>query len=169
MSTKAEIETDKGTIEIELFEEDASKTVENFLKYAKDGFYEGLIFHRVIENFMIQGGGFLPGMKEKEPSYDPIENEAEKSGHRNERGAIAMARTSDPHSATSQFFINHKNNERLDYDEFRDGWGYCVFGKVVDGMEVVDEIASVETTSVKGHKDVPKEEVVIQKVNIIEQ
>ncbi len=169
MNPKAEIKTDRGTIKLELFEQDAPETVENFIKYAEDGFYDGLIFHRVIENFMVQGGGFKPGMVEKETTYEPIKNEAEESGHRNERGTIAMARTSDPHSATSQFFINHKDNERLDWDGARDGWGYCVFGEVVDGMDVVDEIASLETTSVKGHKDVPEEEVEIQEVNIIEQ
>jgi len=168
MSQTAEIETDKGTIEIELYEEDAPETVENFIKYAEDGFYDGLIFHRVIENFMIQGGGFKPSMEEKEPIHDPIQNEAEKSGHRNKRGTIAMARTSDPHSATSQFFINHEDNERLDWDKAQDGWGYCVFGEVIGGMEAVDEIASLETTTVEGHKDVPKEDVVIQKVNITE-
>ncbi|MEF8832744.1 MAG: peptidylprolyl isomerase [Candidatus Thermoplasmatota archaeon] len=168
MSPKAEIETDRGTIKIELFEEDAPETVENFIQYSEDGFYDGLIFHRVIENFMIQGGGFLPGMEEKEPSYEPVQNEAEKSGHRNERGTVAMARTSEPHSATSQFFINHKDNEKLDWDEFRDGWGYCVFGEVISGMDVVDEIASVETTTVKGHKDVPKEDLIIQEVTITE-
>ncbi|MFP4001675.1 MAG: peptidylprolyl isomerase [Thermoplasmata archaeon] len=167
MSPKADIETDRGTIEIKLYEEDAPETVENFIKYAEDGFYDGLIFHRVIENFMAQGGGFLPGMSKKEPTYDPIQNEAEESGHRNKRGTVAMARTSEPHSATSQFFINHKDNERLDWDEFRDGYGYCVFGEVIDGMNVVDEIASVETTTVEGHKDVPEEDVVIQEVNII--
>lgn len=168
MSPKAQIETDRGTIKVELYEDDAPETVENFIKYAEDGFYDGLIFHRVIENFMVQGGGFLPGMKEKESTYDAIKNEAEKSGHRNERGTIAMARTSDPHSATSQFFINHKDNERLDWDKARDEWGYCVFGEVIDGIEVVDEIASVETTSKKGHKDVPKEDIVINEVNIID-
>ncbi len=168
MSPKAEIVTDRGTIEVEFFEDDAPETVENFIRYAEDGFYDGLIFHRVIENFMIQGGGFLPGMKEKEPDYEAIKNEAEKSGHKNERGTIAMARTSDPHSATSQFFINHKDNERLDWDNSQDGWGYCVFGEVVSGMEVVDDIASVKTTTVNGRKDVPKDDVVIKEVTITE-
>ncbi len=167
MNPKVEIKTDRGTIEIELFEDDAPETVENFIKYVEDGFYDGLIFHRVIENFMIQGGGFYPGMEQKEPTHDPIQNEAEESGHRNKRGTIAMARTSEPHSATSQFFINHKDNERLDYDKAQDGWGYCVFGEVIDGMDVVDEIASLKTTTVEGHKDVPKKDVVIQEVIII--
>ncbi|MBS3782437.1 MAG: peptidylprolyl isomerase [Candidatus Thermoplasmatota archaeon] len=167
MNPKAEIGTNKGTIEIELYKEDAPETVENFIRYAEDGFYDGLIFHRIIENFMIQGGGFLPGMEKKEPTYDPIKNEAEGSGNRNERGTIAMARTSEPHSATSQFFINHKDNERLDWDNSPDEWGYCVFGEVVGGMDVVDDIASMETTTVKDRKDVPKEDVVIQEINII--
>ncbi|MEF8874377.1 MAG: peptidylprolyl isomerase [Candidatus Thermoplasmatota archaeon] len=168
MSPKAEIETDRGTIEVELFQDEAPETVDNFIKYAEDGFYDGLIFHRVIENFMVQGGGFLPGMEKKEPTYDPIKNEAEKSGHRNERGTIAMARTSDPHSATSQFFINHKDNGKLDWDKSRDGWGYCVFGEVISGMDVVDDIASVSTKTVAGHDDVPEEDVIIQKVDITE-
>ncbi|MFW5945250.1 MAG: peptidylprolyl isomerase [Candidatus Natronoplasma sp.] len=167
MNPKVEMGTTKGTIEVELYKEDAPETVGNFIRYAEDGFYDGLIFHRVIENFMIQGGGFLPDMEQKEATYDPIQNEAEESGYRNKRGTIAMARRSDPHSATSQFFINHKNNGRLDYDEFRDGYGYCVFGEVIDGMDVVDEIASAETTAVEGHKDVPKEDVVIKEVNIL--
>jgi len=168
MNPIAVIETNKGTIEVELFKDDAPGTVENFIKYVEDGFYDGLIFHRVIVDFMIQGGGFYPGMEQKEPPYDPIRNEAEESGHRNKRGTIAMARTSEPHSATSQFFINHKDNERLDYDKFRDGWGYCVFGEVIDGLDVVDEIASVETTTLEGHKDVPKEDMIIKEVNIKE-
>jgi len=160
------ISTNKGEIEIELYQNDAPETVDNFIKYAEDGFYEGLIFHRVIEAFMIQGGGFYPDMEQKDPTYDPIENEAEESGHRNKRGTIAMARTQDPHSATSQFFINHQDNDDLDWDRAQDGWGYCVFGEVVRGMSVVDEIATVETTSVPGHDDVPVEDVVIEEVSI---
>ncbi|MFP3872430.1 MAG: peptidylprolyl isomerase [Candidatus Natronoplasma sp.] len=162
----AAIETNKGTIEVELYQNDAPKSVENFIRYAEDGFYDGLIFHRVIDGFMIQGGGFEPGMEQKEPTYGPIENEAEQSGHRNERGTIAMARTRDPHSATSQFFINHADNPGLDWDDARDGWGYCVFGEVISGMSVVDEIASIETTTVEGHEDVPEEDVVIEEVRI---
>ncbi len=164
----ATIDTSEGTIEVELYKNDAPETVENFIRYAEDGFYEGLIFHRVIEDFMIQGGGFYPDMDQKEPTYDPIENEAEESGHRNKRGTIAMARTSDPHSATSQFFINHDDNENLDWDRAQDGWGYCVFGEVISGMDMVDEIASMETTIVDGHQDVPVEDVVIQEVTITE-
>ncbi|MFP4608351.1 MAG: peptidylprolyl isomerase [Candidatus Aenigmatarchaeota archaeon] len=164
----ASIKTNRGTIELELYRDDAPETVENFIGYAEDGFYEGLIFHRVMEEFMIQGGGFYPGMEEKEPTYDPIQNEAEESGHRNERGTIAMARTTEPHSATSQFFINHRDNEDLDWDNAEDGWGYCVFGRVTSGMSVVDEIATVETTSVEGHDDVPVEDVVIEEVTINE-
>ena len=164
----ATIDTSEGTIELELYKNDAPETVENFIRYAEDGFYEGLIFHRVIEDFMIQGGGFYPDMEQKEPTYDPIQNEAEESGHRNERGTIAMARTQDPHSATSQFFINHDDNENLDWDRAADGWGYCVFGEVISGMDVVDEIASMETTTVDGHQDVPVEDVIIQEVTITE-
>jgi len=164
----ATIRTNRGTIELELYRDDAPDTVDNFIRYAEDGFYEGLIFHRVIEGFMIQGGGFYPDMEEKDPTYDPIQNEAEESGNRNERGTIAMARTTEPHSATSQFFINHQDNENLDWDRANDGWGYCVFGEVTSGMSVVDEIASVETTSVAGHDDVPVEDVVIEEVTITE-
>ncbi len=164
----ATINTSEGTIEVELYQDDAPETVENFIHYAEDGFYDGLIFHRVIEGFMIQGGGFHPDMQRKEPTYDPIQNEAEESGHRNKRGTIAMARTHDPHSATSQFFINHDDNENLDWDNAGDGWGYCVFGEVIGGMDVVDEIASIETTTVDGHQDVPVDDVVIQEVTITE-
>ncbi len=160
------IRTNRGTIEVELYQNDAPETVENFIRYAEDGFYENLIFHRVIEEFMIQGGGFHSGMERKEPTYDPIQNEAEASGHRNERGTIAMARTTDPHSATSQFFINQDDNGFLDWDQAQDGWGYCVFGRVTSGMNVVDEIASVETTTVDGHSDVPVEDIIIEEVTI---
>ncbi len=158
----ATIRTNRGTIEVELYQNEAPETVENFIRYAEDGFYEDLIFHRVIENFMIQGGGFYSGMERKEPTYDPIQNEAEESGHRNERGTIAMARTDDPHSATSQFFINQDDNGFLDWDQAQDGWGYCVFGRVTTGMGVVDEIASVETTT----GDVPVEDIIIEEVTI---
>ncbi|MFW5904532.1 MAG: peptidylprolyl isomerase [Candidatus Saliniplasma sp.] len=162
----ATITTNRGTIEVELYQNDAPETVENFIKYAEDGFYDGLIFHRVIEEFMVQGGGFYPGMERKEPTYDPIQNEAEESGHRNERGTIAMARTSDPHSATSQFFINQDDNRNLDWNQAQDGWGYCVFGRVISGMDVVDEIASLETTTVEGHEDVPVNDIIIEEVTI---
>lgn len=162
----AVIETNKGTIKVELFEDDAPKTVENFVKYVEEDFYHWTTFHRVIDDFMIQGGGFKPGMIQKEPPFSPIKNESSQSKNRNKRGTIAMARTSDPDSATSQFFINLKDNERLDWDKARDGHGYCVFGKVIDGMDVVDEIGSVETHSEKGHNDVPVDDVIIKDVDI---
>lgn len=162
----AVIETNKGTIRVELYESDAPATVENFIKYAEDGFYDGLLFHRVIEGFMIQGGGFRPGMEYVEPTYSQITNEAASSGNRNTRGTIAMARTQDPHSATSQFFINHADNGFLDWDQSQDGWGYCVFGRVISGINVVDDIASVQTTSVGGQDDVPVEDVIINRVTI---
>jgi len=162
----ATIETNKGTIVLELFENDAPKTVENFIRYAEDDFYSGLIFHRVKQDFMIQGGGFEPDMQEKETTYPPIQNEAEESGHRNKEGTIAMARTQEPHSATSQFFINIDDNDFLDWDRAQDGWGYCVFGKVISGMNVVNNIASVETTNVGQFDDVPVEDVVIEDVSI---
>lgn len=162
----AEINTSEGNIKIKLFEEDAPITVENFVKYAEDDFYQGTIFHRVISDFMIQGGGFTRNLQEKQTPYEPIENEAEKSGHRNKRGTIAMARTSDPDSATSQFFINTVDNTNLDWDNARDDYGYCVFGKVVDGMDVVDSIESVETRSESGMNDVPEKDVVINDIQI---
>ena len=162
----AEIETNKGTIKVELFEEDAPDTIDNFIKYVKEDFYHWTVFHRVIDNFMIQGGGFKPGMIKKEPIFEPIKNEASESKHRNKRGTIAMARTSDPDSATSQFFINLKHNKRLDWDKARDVHGYCVFGKVIDGMDVVDKIASIETHTEKGHKDVPIDDVIIKNIQI---
>lgn len=162
----AKINTNKGNIEIKLFEDDAPKTVDNFVKYAKDGFYQGTIFHRVISGFMIQGGGFTKDLRKKQTPYEPIENEAKKSGHRNNRGTIAMARTSDPDSATSQFFINTVDNDNLDWDKARDGYGYCVFGKVVDGMDIVDSIESVNTGSESGMEDVPQEDIVINNVSV---
>ncbi len=162
----AVIETNKGTIRVELYEDDAPITVENFIRYAEDGFYDGLIFHRVIKDFMIQGGGFRPGMEYVDPIYSPIQNEASTSQNRNARGTIAMARTQDPHSATSQFFINHNANDFLDWDRSQDGWGYCVFGGVIQGMDVVDTIANVQTTSTGGHDDVPVENVIIQRIRI---
>lgn len=153
--------TNYGTMKLELDAEKAPKTVENFLTYVRSGHYNGTIFHRVIDGFMIQGGGFEPGMKQK-PTNEPIENEA-KNGLKNEPYSIAMARTSAPHSASAQFFINVKNNSFLDYPG-QDGWGYCVFGKVVEGTDVVDKIKSVKTTRAGGHSDVPVENVVIEKV-----
>ena len=152
------LETTKGNITIELDEEKAPVTVKNFLSYVEDGFYDGLIFHRVISNFMIQGGGFTVEMAQGK-TRDPIVNEAN-NGLKNERGTIAMARTNDPNSATAQFFINHKDNEFLDYAGEANP-GYAVFGKTVEGLDVVDAIAMVETTTQKGMADVPVEPVVI--------
>ena len=137
-----EVKTSQGTLLIELYQDKAPKSVENFLQYAKDGFFNGTIFHRVIPDFMIQGGGFTPDMKQKE-TRATIQNEA-KNGLKNELGTLAMARTSDPHSASAQFFINVKDNAFLDYPS-RDGWGYAVFGKVVQGLDVVQKIARVQT------------------------
>jgi peptidyl-prolyl cis-trans isomerase B (cyclophilin B) len=159
--------TNKGTIVLELDAEKAPITVANFIQYAKDGFYDGTIFHRVIDGFMIQGGGMLPGMTEKQTNA-PIKNEAD-NGLKNERGTIAMARTPDPDSASSQFFINVKDNSFLNYSApTPDGWGYCVFGKVVEGMDVVDEIKGVATGSSGYHQDVPTEDVIIESVEVVE-
>ncbi|MET0066343.1 MAG: peptidylprolyl isomerase [Candidatus Thiodiazotropha sp.] len=159
------MQTSQGDIHLSLDRDKAPVTVDNFVQYVRDGFYDGTIFHRVIKDFMIQGGGFTPDM-EKKPTRDPIENEA-KNGLKNTRGSIAMARTSDPHSATAQFFINHKNNAFLDYPS-RDGWGYAVFGEVTDGMDVVDRIAGQATGARNGMRDVPRETVSIDKVSIVE-
>lgn len=161
------MQTSKGTIEIELDAAKAPATVENFLQYVKDGFYDGTIFHRVIDGFMIQGGGLEPGMKQKN-TREPIKNEAD-NGLKNERGTLAMARTNDPHSATAQFFINVADNAFLNFrSATADGWGYCVFGRVVNGMDVVDAIRGVATTSKSYYQDVPAEDVVIEKVEIVE-
>lgn len=161
------MQTNFGTIEIELDHEKAPKTAANFEQYVKEGFYDGTIFHRVISNFMIQGGGFEPGMKQK-PTNDTIENEAA-NGLSNDNGTIAMARTNDPHSATAQFFINVKDNTFLNHTApSGQGWGYCVFGKVTNGMDVVNKIKSVETGNSMGHQDVPTEDVIIEKVEIVE-
>ncbi|QAU34843.1 peptidylprolyl isomerase [Janthinobacterium sp. 17J80-10] len=156
--------TNHGKITIELDAEKAPKTVENFLSYVREGHYDGTIFHRVIDGFMIQGGGFEPGMKQK-PTKEPIENEA-KNGLKNEAYTLAMARTQAPHSASAQFFINVKNNSFLDYPG-QDGWGYCVFGKVTDGTDVVDKIKAVKTSRGGMHADVPVENVVIEKAEIV--
>jgi len=156
--------TNFGNIKIELNAEKAPKTVANFLAYVADGFYTNTIFHRVIEDFMIQGGGFEPGMKQKAAKAQ-IENEAN-NGLKNVTYSIAMARTSAPHSATAQFFINTKNNDFLDFPG-QDGWGYCVFGKVVEGMDVVDKINSVKTTRSSMAQDVPVEDVVILKAEVV--
>lgn len=155
------IETTKGNITIELDAKNAPNTTANFLAYVEDGYFADTTFHRVIPNFMIQGGGITADMMDKPSSRAPIENEAN-NGLKNERGTIAMARTNDPHSATSQFFINHKNNDFLNFSsESMQGWGYAVFGKVVDGMDVVDDIASVSTGNKGGHQDVPLETITI--------
>ena len=159
------LKTNMGDIVIELDHEKAPKTCENFEQYVRDGHYDGTIFHRVINNFMIQGGGFMPDMMQK-ATREPIENEA-KNGLGNVTGSIAMARTMAPHSATAQFFINVKDNGFLDYPG-QDGWGYCVFGKVSAGMDVVNKMKGVETTTRAGHSDVPVEPIVIEKAEITE-
>ena len=157
------MKTSRGDITLELDADKAPATVENFVTYADAGFYDGTIFHRVIDGFMIQGGGFTPDM-EKKTTRDAIPNEAD-NGLKNDRGTIAMARTSDPHSATAQFFINHKDNDFLDHtSKDRRGWGYAVFGRVTDGMEVVDAIATVPTGTRGGMGDVPVEVVTIESV-----
>ena len=157
------LHTNHGVVTLELDAEKAPKTVANFLAYVAAGHYDGTIFHRVIGNFMIQGGGFTPGMKQK-PTQEPVENEAA-NGLKNEAGSIAMARTSDPHSATAQFFINVGDNGFLDYPG-QDGWGYCVFGRVTAGMDVVDKIKNVKTGRSGFHQDVPVEDVVIERVEV---
>ena len=158
------ITTNHGNIKLELDADKAPKTVENFLAYVRAGHYDGTIFHRVIDGFMIQGGGFEPGMKQK-PTNEPIENEA-KNGLKNEPYTVAMARTAAPHSASAQFFINLKNNSFLDCPG-QDGWGYCVFGKVVEGMDVVDKIRAQKTTRTGMFADVPVENVVIEKAEVV--
>lgn len=156
------LQTNYGVISIELDPSKAPKTVENFLSYVRAGHYNNTIFHRVINGFMIQGGGFEPGMQQK-PTQAPIENEAN-NGLKNDAYTIAMARTSDPHSATAQFFINVSKNDFLNHSApTPQGWGYCVFGKVVDGKDVVDKIKSVSTTRQGMHQDVPETEVIIEK------
>ncbi len=161
------MQTNHGAIVIELDAQKAPKTAANFLAYAKAGFYDGTIFHRVISGFMIQGGGFGPGMKQK-PTQAPVENEAV-NGLRNNRGTLAMARTNDPHSATAQFFINLVDNDFLNFTSPTPrGWGYCVFGRVVEGMDVVDKIKGVATGSRAGHQDVPMDDIVIERVEVVE-
>jgi len=159
------LHTNFGDITIELDFENAPNTAQNFQQYAESGFYEGTIFHRVINNFMIQGGGFTADMEQKEVN-DPIENEAD-NGLKNDCYTLAMARTMDPHSATAQFFINVKDNDFLNHSgKNAQGWGYCVFGKVVEGTDVVDQIKGVKTTMAAGHQDVPAEAVTIEKVTV---
>lgn len=157
--------TNKGDIKIETFEDKAPETVKNFVEYCKEGFYNNTIFHRVINNFMIQGGGFETGMKQKKTKA-PIKNEAN-NGLANERGTLAMARTMDPHSATAQFFINVVDNDYLNFRSAdANGYGYCVFAKVVDGMDVVDQIKAVKTGRSGMHSDVPVEDVIIENVTV---
>lgn len=164
---KVLLETSAGDILLELDPEKAPETVANFLKYVDGGFYDNTIFHRVIPDFMIQGGGLDARMKEK-PTEAPIKNEAD-NGLKNERGTIAMARTMDPHSATAQFFINHKDNDFLNHSsKTPDGWGYAVFGKVIDGMDTVDKIAKVKTGPSGHYDDVPKDMVLITKASRFE-
>jgi peptidyl-prolyl cis-trans isomerase B (cyclophilin B) len=161
------IHTNYGVISVELFADKAPETVANFLSYAKEGFYDNTIFHRVIDGFMVQGGGFEPGMEQK-ATKATIKNEAN-NGLVNEIGTLAMARTNEPHSASSQFFINVANNSFLNFrSESGDGWGYCVFAKVTDGMDVVNKIKDVKTGNSGYHQDVPVEDVVIQKVEVSE-
>lgn len=164
---RVRIETSMGNITVELNAQAAPKTVANFLQYVRDGFYNNTIFHRVIKSFMIQGGGFTPQMQQK-PTQPPVVNEAD-NGLKNDAGTIAMARTMAPHSATSQFFINVKNNDFLNHTaKNARGWGYCVFGRVVDGMEVVKAIENVKTTTKFQYGDVPVDPVIIQKTVLLE-
>jgi cyclophilin family peptidyl-prolyl cis-trans isomerase len=163
---QVDIKTNVGTIRVELYPAKAPRTVDNFLQYVKDGHYNGTIFHRVIDGFMIQGGGFEGGYKQK-PTREPVQNEA-KNGLKNEIGTIAMARTPAPHSATAQFFINVSNNEFLNAERAQDGWGYAVFGKVVSGMDVVTKIAKTPTgPGGPFRSDVPKQPVVIEAVTLV--
>ena len=158
--------TNHGVITLELDSEKAPKSAANFLAYVESGHYDGTIFHRVINGFMIQGGGMGVGMKEKD-TLEPVENEAT-NGLKNERGTVAMARTSDPHSATAQFFINVADNDFLNHKSpSGQGWGYCVFGKVVEGMDVVDKIKNVKTGNKGFHQDVPVEDVIIEKAEVV--
>lgn len=161
---RVELKTTQGTIVVELNPALAPKTVENFLAYVKSGFYAGTVFHRVIDGFMIQAGGMDKNMSEK-TTRAPIQNEA-KNGLKNSTGTIAMARTSEPHSASAQFFINLKDNTPLDYPS-RDGWGYAVFGKVVEGMDVVNKIAKVETGRKGSHENVPTTPIVIESAKLL--
>ncbi|MBL8491915.1 MAG: peptidyl-prolyl cis-trans isomerase [Rhodocyclaceae bacterium] len=163
-----EMKTSQGTVVVELYGDKVPKTVENFAQYVRDGFFNGTVFHRVIDGFMIQGGGFTPDLKQKE-TRPPVSNEAElgaRAGLRNQAGTLAMARTNNPHSATAQFFINLKDNGFLDYPS-RDGYGYAVFGKVVQGFDVVQKIGKVPTGNSGFHQDVPMTPVVIESVRIL--
>ncbi|MGD8242867.1 MAG: peptidylprolyl isomerase [Desulfobacterales bacterium] len=160
------LETTKGLIVLELNPQAAPETVENFLTYVREGYYDGTIFHRVIKDFMIQGGGMMPGMVAK-AGRAPIRNEAN-NGLKNKKGTIAMARTGNPHSATSQFFINVRDNFPLDFkSRSRSGWGYCVFGQVIQGMNVVERIEMAPTMKVGGYEDVPKRAIIIEKAVVV--
>jgi peptidyl-prolyl cis-trans isomerase B (cyclophilin B) len=161
MTKTVQLDTSAGAIRIELDDEKAPLTTANFLAYVAKGHYDGTVFHRVIKGFMLQGGGFEPGMKQK-PTLAPVQNEA-KNGLKNKRYTLAMARTSDPHSASAQFFINTADNGFLDNEQAQDGWGYAVFGRVVEGTEVVDAIEKVRTGNKGGHGDVPLEDVRIER------
>lgn len=163
---RVKIQTNQGDMLVELDAEKAPKTVENFLTYANEGFYDGTIFHRVIKNFMIQGGGFDPDMKQKQ-THAPVDNEADNK-LKNDLYTLAMARTSDPHSATAQFFINAADNDFLNFTApTPNGWGYAVFGKVIEGTDVVDKIRAVKTGTKGFHQDVPTEDVIIEKVTVL--
>jgi len=166
MSKTVELQTNHGTIRVELDDAKAPKTVANFLAYVENGHYNGTVFHRVIKGFMVQGGGFEPGMKQK-PTVEPIQNEAN-NGLKNDHYTLAMARTSAPHSASAQFFINTTDNDFLNFkSESPNGWGYAVFGKVIAGKEVVDAIEGVKTGNKGGHGDVPLEDVVITQATVV--
>lgn len=158
--TMVKFETNQGSFTIQLDAEKAPITVKNFLDYVNAGFYTNTIFHRIIDNFMIQGGGFEVGMKQKQGNA-PIKNEAA-NGLKNDKYAVAMARTNDPHSASSQFFVNTRDNDFLNYPG-QDGWGYCVFGKVIEGMDVIDKLGKVKT----GRQDVPNEDIVVLKAEVV--
>ena len=165
--SRVQMTTTFGTLILELEGEKAPKTVANFLSYVADGFYDGTIFHRVIDNFMVQGGGFDTDMRQK-PTKEPVENEAD-NGLENAHGTIAMARTMDPHSATAQFFINVKDNDFLNHSgKNMQGWGYTVFGRVVEGENVLDRIRVVATGNSGGHQDVPVEPIVIESVTLLD-
>ncbi|MEA5673386.1 peptidylprolyl isomerase [Pseudomonas sp. MH2] len=165
--SKVKLSTNHGDIVLQLNAEKAPQTVENFVQYVKDGHFDGTVFHRVIKGFMIQGGGFEAGMKQK-PTRSPIQNEAD-NGLKNTKYSIAMARTMEPHSASAQFFINASDNDFLNHSGKNvQGWGYAVFGEVTEGREVVDAIEKVATGSKAGHQDVPKDDVIIEKAEIIE-
>jgi peptidyl-prolyl cis-trans isomerase B (cyclophilin B) len=164
---RVKLQTNMGDILVELDAEKAPKTVENFLTYVNEGFYDGTIFHRVINNFMIQGGGFDASMKQKQ-THAPVENEAD-NGLKNDQYTLAMARTADPHSATAQFFINVANNDFLNFTApTPNGWGYAVFGKVIEGAEIVDKMKAVKTGNKGFHQDVPADDVVLEKASVVE-